>query len=210
MRVVKGAGTLANIKDAQAALRNGAGTATNTTSPTINFKDPDNAGGEGAFGAASRATFPGDVAGTDDNDFLLIATGRIRITTEDDYTFGFSGDDGSSLRIAGANFTAKNGGGAAAGDTLQFDTPTGDSNTLGVTHLTPGDYDLQYEFFERDGGAFTELYAAQGVHTDRLDGSFRLIGDTANGGLLVAVLSRLRSGCLESELVAMLRRRKRA
>lgn len=210
VRVIKGAGTMNNIKDAQAAIRNGAGTVFNSTASVINYKDPDAAGGAGAGFGATRAVFPGDVAGTDDDDFAMIATGRIHIATTDDYTFGFSGDDGSSLRIIGATFTSKTNG-SAAGDVLQFDGPTGDSNTLGVTHLAAGDYDLEYEFFERAGGAFTELYAAEGVHTDRGDGSFRLIGDTANGGLpLVAVPE---PGCLSLlgiGAAAMLRRRKRA
>jgi hypothetical protein len=210
VRVIKDAGTIASIRDAQAAIRNGTGTIFNATAPVINYKDPDNAGGAGAGFGATRAAFPGDAPG-DDNDFVLVATGRIHIATEGDYTFGFSGDDGSSLRIVGANFTSKSGNGTAAGDTLQFDAPTGDSNTLGVTHLAAGDYDLEYEFFERDGGAFTELYAAPGVHTDRTDGSFRLIGDTANGGLaLVAVPEPSCIALLGIGVAGMLRRRRRA
>ena len=38
-------------------------------------------------------------------------------------------------------------------DTLAFDNPTGDSNVLGVAHLTPGDYPIEFDFFERAGGA---------------------------------------------------------
>jgi hypothetical protein len=210
VRVIKGAGTMNNIRDAQAAIRNGSGTAFNSTASVINYKDPDAAGGAGAGFGATRAVFPGDAPG-DDDDFALVATGRIHIATEDDYTFGFSGDDGSSLRIIGATFNSKTGGTGVVGDTLQFDGPTGDSNTLGVAHLTPGDYDLEYEFFERAGGAFTELYAAEGVFTDRANTAFHLIGDTANGGLpLVAVPEPSCMALLGIGAAAMLRRRKRA
>lgn len=181
--VVRGAGTLNSVRDAQAVLRGTGGTRNTATTATINFKDPDAAGGGGKFGNTNKATFPGDTAATDNDDFALLATGTIRITAESDYTFGFSGDDGGFLRIIGATFTSRTGGTAAAGDTLQFDGPTGDSNTLGVTHLTPGDYPIQYLFFERAGGAFTELYAGPGVITDRASTSLQLIGDTANGGL---------------------------
>ncbi len=177
----RGIGTLNSIRDLDTTTRNNTGTVTSAVVTTINFKDPDAAGGEARFGSASRAVFPGDTPGTDDNDFSLVAHGIIRITVEGDYTFGFSGDDGSSLRINGANFISKSGGGMAAGDTLQFDSPTGDSNTLGVTHLTPGDYPLEFTFFERGGGAFVELYAGQGVITDRSSSSLFLIGSP--GGL---------------------------
>ncbi len=205
--VVRGAGTLNNVRDAQAVLRGSGGTRNSGSFSTINFKDPQDAGGEGKFGSAGRNVFPGDTAGADD-DFSLLATATIRITLESDYTFGFSGDDGSSLRILGANFISKTNG-SAAGDTLQFETPTGDSNTLGVTHLLPGDYQLQYIFFERAGGAFTELYAGQGVITDRADANLHLIGDTANGGIqLVPEPSMF--GLLAFGIPALLRRRRRS
>jgi hypothetical protein len=205
---VRNAGTLNNVKDLQAALRGGIGQRDSGSFATINFKDPEDAGGAGKFGQAGRATFPGDTAGAADEDFGIVANGIIRITQEADYTFGFSGDDGS---ILGADFKSKTGGGFAAGDTLQFDSPTGDSNTLGVTHLTPGDYPIQYMFFERGGGAFTELYAGQGVITDRADANLHLIGDVANGGLqLVAAPEPSTFGVLAIGAAGLLRRRRRA
>jgi hypothetical protein len=206
--------TLDSGRKAQALFRTGGTGSVNTTASVINFKDPDNGGGNGAFGATfPRASFPGDTPG-DTEDFAMIANGIIRITTEADYTFGYSGDDGGALRIIGGQFsnvTNKGDGGNAQafGDTLAFDNPTGDSNVLGVMHLTPGDYPLEFEFFERAGGAFTELYAAQGVFSDRTNAAFHLIGDTANGGLeLVAAPEPSTMGLAAVAALGLLRRRR--
>lgn len=207
--VRRGIGTLNSIRDAEAGIRSGSGTVTSGFATTINFKDPQAAGGEARFGSASRAIFPGDNPAIDDEDFVLTAHGVIRITIEADYTFGFSGDDGSSLRITGATFTGKpTGNGAAAGDTLQFDAPTGDSNTLGVTHLTPGDYPVEFTFFERAGGAFVELYAGQGVITDRASASLFLIGSP--GGLQLVPEPGTVSLAGISAMALLARRRRRA
>lgn len=203
---VRGAGTLNNIRDAHAVLRGAGGTRNSGQYNTINFTDPDGQGSGGKFGNAGKVAFPGDTAGAQD-DFLIVANGIIQITQEADYTFGFSGDDGSSLRIEGATFISKTGGTGAVGDTLQFDAPTGDSNTLGVAHLTPGFYPIQYIFFERAGGAYTELYAGQGVITDRASASLVLIGDTANGGLAL-VPEPASLGLLALGLPVLLRRRR--
>jgi hypothetical protein len=208
--------TIDSGRKAQAIFRSGTGTV-NTTASTINYKDPDAGGGNGAFGlTTARANFPGQTDGTDDNDFAMVANGVIRIVQEGDYTFGFSGDDGGALRILGGVFSQITSKGDSAnaqafGDTVAFDNPTGDSNVLAVMHLTPGDYPLEYEFFERAGGAFAELYAAQGVFTDRADPAFHLIGDTANGGLaLVDAPEPSTIGLAAVASLGLLRRRKQA
>ena len=52
--------------------------------------------------------------------------------------------------------------------------------------LAAGDYDIELISYERGGGSDTELFAAAGVHTS-FDSDFRLVGDTAGGGLAVTV-----------------------
>jgi len=193
VREVRNLGTISGVAGAVAALQNdqntNAGTRFEAQRPLVNYSDPENAGGEGYFGSASRLPFlSNDLNGaaTDDDDIALIANGYVLITQEDDYTFGFRGDDASRMKVDGAAFTSVFGGGFANGDTLEFSADTGDSNTYGVTHLTPGIHRVEVVWNERAGGAFLEVFAAQNS-TNTAD--FRLIGDTANGGLeLVSVI----------------------
>ncbi len=116
----------------------------------VNFTDPeDGAGGWGFFGgetpfAVDNLTPDGMIDG-DDNDFVLIGRLRWQIPEEDDYTLGFSGDDGSSLRVKGAVFTSSTrlsannpANPAHRGDTLRYPGNTANSQTLGVLHLEPG------------------------------------------------------------------------
>ena len=50
--------------------------------------------------------------------------------------------------------------------------------------MAAGDYEIELISYERGGGSDTELFAAAGVHTS-FDSDFRLVGDTAGGGLAV-------------------------
>ncbi len=184
IREVRNNGLLNNTTEASNSLTSNnsnpaLGTRFEGTAPVINTNDPDAPGG-GFF--AGKTPFLSNTPGLDDDDIALIANGTLRVPTESDYTFGFNSDDGARLKIQGAAFTSATGGGFN-GDTLEFPGPTGASNTLGVTHLLPGDYRLEFVFFERAGGAFAELYAAPGVFTAFDAAQFDLIGDTANGGL---------------------------
>ena len=163
-----------------------AGTVVNYNAPVINHIDPQSAGISGYF--ANEANFGTNVGGNDDN-FSMLAKGTIRIVVEDDYTFGFRGDEGSRLRIQGANFTSGTAIGpgnlavpVAQGDAIYFTTNTTDSATLGVTHLTPGDYNIEYVFWEQNNTASCEVFAARGARTS-VDATFQLVGNTAAGGL---------------------------
>ena len=80
------------------------------------------------------------------------------ITNEDDYTFGFSTDEGARLRIKEAAFTSSTELGglnparpAHRGDTLSFPGNTTLSDTLGVTHLKPGNYEVEFIQWEATG-----------------------------------------------------------
>ena len=60
------------------------------------------------------------------------------------------------------------------GDTLSYPDNTGDSSTLGVAHLTPGSYEVEFLMWEVGGGAAAEVIAARGVKTS-VDSSFALL-----------------------------------
>jgi hypothetical protein len=63
---------------------------------------------------------------------------------------------------------------AHRGDTLSYPGNTGFSATLGVTHLKPGSYDVEFLMWELGGGSFAEVFAASGVKTV-VDDSFSLL-----------------------------------
>ena len=161
------------------------GTVRNYQSPVINFIDP---------GFGNSYNFGNDIAfntntAADDNNLLVVGKGAVRIAEEDDYTFGFRGDDGGRLRVLGKQFinstrvsTSNNIDPAHHGDGIYFINSAGDSHTFGVVHLTPGDYNLELVYWENTGSASIEVFAARGDKTE-FDSDFKLVGDTANGGL---------------------------
>ena len=164
------------------------GTVAEYTSSVINFADPEAAGNLGAF--PNEAGFGTNTLAADTN-FVLLAKATVRITVEDDYTFGFAGDDGSRLRIVGQTFTSSssaNGSGtnpvlpAHNGDAIYWSNFTTNSGTLGVVHLVPGDYPLEFTYWQGTGFSAVEVFAARGAKT-AIDSTFQLIGNTAAGGL---------------------------
>lgn len=189
VRRINGTPDMQHVAAVEMAMYSGIGSTTDYQTSTINFRDQNS--GDGYLGGG--VLFPGDDAGNaDENFFSIYARGRIRITEEADYTFGFSGDDGAELQIHGQNFISStnfgdgansnlvrsNIGGFAAheGDRIAYPNPTGNGAVMGVVHLTPGDYDLTYKWFENGGGAHAEVFAAKGAHTS-MNSNFRIIGD---------------------------------
>ncbi|MBS0660779.1 MAG: hypothetical protein JSR82_21380 [Verrucomicrobia bacterium] len=166
------------------------------TAETIAFRDdvlsPDHAG----YFLHRQRRWPmndetpqGQADGNDDQ-FYLNARCYVTVTAEDDYTFGFASDDGARLRLFSTN-----GGPDPAfasstplnpfyptpvhfGNVLIHDGPTGYSDTLGVVHLLPGTYLLEFDYVENTGFSHAEVFAARGAKT-ALDGTFRLLGDRA-------------------------------
>lgn len=167
----------------------GVGEVTNYFTRDLNRYDPDtNPGASGYFGGdapfRSDNLTPRGLINTDDDYFVLAAVTKIQIGVEDDYTFGFATDDGAQLRIKGARFTSSTSpfvGNPAvpahSGDTLAFPANTANSVTLGVTHLLPGNYEVEFITWELGGGAFCEVFAARGARTT-WDGSFKLLSPT--------------------------------
>ena len=137
-----------SLVDADRIARNyplnaGGATMLDYQSPIINMRDAEN-GVSHYF--SNDLNFGTDVVGVDDNNLLMIAKCAVRIPVEDDYTFGFRGDEGSRLRVLGKQFlsstrlaAANNLNPAHFGDGIYFNQATGDSATIGVVHLTPGD-----------------------------------------------------------------------
>lgn len=147
------------------------GRVTNYTSSVINRVDFDlTPCCPGPF-ITNAISFAGNTP-ADDDHFVLAASTTLHITEEDDYTFGFASDDGASLRILGSVFssstridTANPANPAHRGDTLIHPGATANSTTLGVTHLKPGDYPVEFLYYEIGGGAHVEVFAARGART---------------------------------------------
>lgn len=144
---------------------------------TINFTDRSD--GSAGF---TRDRFTGDVAWPASGTFLPDATNNsqfgariladVLITTAGDYTFGMNGDDGLSLIVDGTTLF-----------TYDALAPTGGAaDRLGVITLSAGLHRIDARYFEREGAADLELFAAAG-RFGGFNANFRLIGDTANGGL---------------------------
>lgn len=162
-----------------AKTANYATTAINRYDSKYNSPNSGFIGGDTLF-ASDNLTPQGLIDG-DDNYFVLAAQTVIQINAEDDYTFGFASDDGARLRIKGAAFssstrldTGNPANPAHRGDTLSNPGNTGNSQTLGVTHLTPGSYEVEFIMWELGGGAFAEVIAARGAKT-AVDSSFALL-----------------------------------
>jgi len=166
------------------------GSSSNYASIVINRRDPEtNPGpGWGFFSndvpwAINNLTPQGLING-DDNNFALAARATITVLVEDDYTFGFNSDDGARMRVLGAVFKSSSFVGdvnfpntaipAHRGDLLNFPRPTGASGTLGVTHLRPGNYEVEFLAWEVGGGSFAEVFAARGAKTS-VDSDFHLL-----------------------------------
>src|SRR5439155_20933259 len=129
-----------------------------------------NTGGSANY--ANDRTFPGFTIGADQNNFVIEATATVTIPAAGNWTFGVNSDDGFSLTVG--NFS------------VSFPNPRGPGDTLQTFNFTAaGDYPLRLVFYECGGGSEVELYAAQGSFTAWNPTNFRLVGDTANGGLAV-------------------------
>ncbi|MCU0751315.1 MAG: chitobiase/beta-hexosaminidase C-terminal domain-containing protein, partial [Akkermansiaceae bacterium] len=108
--------------------------------------------------------------GNGGDDYLIVATGILTIPTAGVYTFGINSDDGSRLRI---------------GSTVVIydDTYHGPEDRFGTISLTAGQHSFEVIMFEGGGGDSVEFFAAPGNLSAFNPALFRLVGDTANGGL---------------------------
>lgn len=126
-------------------------------------------GSEGRFG--NNAVLPG---GTGDH-YAMLATGFVEIPTSGFYTFGLNSDDGGRIRINGT-------------DLMVDDSYHGTEDRFGSRFLAAGIHSFEAVQFEGGGGDAMEFFAAPGQLTSWDAGVFRLVGDTANGGLAATTL----------------------
>ncbi|MDG2385534.1 MAG: Ig-like domain-containing protein [Pirellulaceae bacterium] len=186
-------GQITNIAGAEMVLAgSGVQSETTTIAPVVNFQDPGGGGGLGNYGDPDL--FPNDQGG-DDNDFALRATGTVFIPSSGTWTFGTNSDDGVRVWID---------------DNLVIDDDSlhAPENRFGQTNLSAGAHTIELVFFERGGGAEVELFAAQGSYSTFNSNAFDLIGDVANGGLVVETIpgsdtvSTGFSGVIETDVLA--------
>ncbi|MCC6231914.1 MAG: Ig-like domain-containing protein, partial [Verrucomicrobiales bacterium] len=129
-----------------------------------------NYGGGGNF-SRLEGTFaaPGDGRGLD--HFAIVATAKVMIPSAGEWTFGVASDDGFRLSV-GTNSMESDGARAFATSLATW------------TFAAAGEYDLELLYFEGTGGEAVELFAAPGNQA-AFNSNFRLVGDTALGGLAV-------------------------
>jgi hypothetical protein len=182
-----GSTSLRSLQSGINLILGGGGTVTTYAATTINFADPQSA----ASGEFTPNTNFGGNTGSDDNNFAMRVHGTIHIATAGQYTFGVNSDDGFSLNINGATFSSTTNCDGVGTDTIQFTGRRTASDSFGVTTLAVGDYDIELYYFAYTGTSGLELMAASGAKTT-FNSSFKLVGDTANGGLpLVRVADEL-------------------
>ncbi len=145
---------------------------------TINYTDRDDgsAGFTGDHYTGDVAwpmsgVFGSSAAGNDDFGARILA--QVFIATAGAYTFGTFADDGISLMIDGVSLFYR--------DTI------GQRTDLGTVTLTAGYHAVDLRYSEHQGAADLEFFAAAGRHSS-FNSNFRLVGDTANGGLATAAI----------------------
>ncbi len=135
------------------------------TTNVINYMDNQE---DGHF--TDNSPFPGQTASEDANNFVLHATADIVIPETGAWTFGINSDDGAQLRIDGK-------------DVIVDNTTHGAQDTFASVNLSAGGHLVELIFFELNGGAEVELFAAKGQYSSFQSSRFRLVGDSGGLGL---------------------------
>lgn len=169
VREVRGLTQTGFVYDAVDQAYSGAGAITNGTLPILDVADPDTNGSGGPIiTATSPQPYLTNTGGTDDDNILTSAYGRIQVVEGGQYTFQVRADDGFALRIRGATFTGSGGDGYIDpfdSSTMVYPGGTGDANTRAVVNLAPGEYDIDFINWEGAGGAYYEVTSAKGDFT---------------------------------------------
>ncbi len=140
--------------------------------PVVNF---DNTGSPGHYTPENSPAF---LTGADLDRYVVEATGKLTIPAAGIWTFCVGSDDGCSLKIRpiGGSYTTF----------LSFSNTRGMSDTLrSYTFPSAGQYEVRAIIFENGGGSGGEVSAKQGSFTV-WDSGFKLLGDTAAGGLAIS------------------------
>jgi len=104
-------------------------------------------------------------------NFAVHATATVAIPTDGQWTFGANADDGVRVAVGGQQV-------------ISADGYLGQREQVGTLQLSAGTYPIDVVYFQHADNSSLEVFAAPGLHNS-YDDSFRLVGDTANGGLEV-------------------------
>lgn len=138
--------------------------------PAVDFSDPDSPSG-GRFGL--NQPYPNNTAGVNDDYFALRVTGTVYIpySLAGAWTFGTRNDDGLRLRIDGE-------------DVIVDPSGHGPTDFFATVTLSVGFHTFEIHYWDGIQGAMLEFFAARGTFTEfGQTNTWRLVGDTANGGL---------------------------
>ena len=142
---------------------------------TLNFLGD---GSDGHYGSNVPFSISGDY-------HVLKASGQITIPAAGAYTFGLSSDEGGRIRIdlnGDGDFLDSNE------EVMVDDRLHAVQDHLGTaTFAATGSFPFEVVYFDYIGGDSLEFFASAGART-AWDATFRLVGDTANGGLAVLAL----------------------
>lgn len=170
-----GASSVAKL---DAAIAAGTAPTFSAIANTINYTDRD----DGSVGFTGDH-YTGDVAwpmsgvfgdGAPGNDeFGARILAQVFIATAGTYTFGTYADDGIALMIDGVSLFVR--------DTV------GQRTDMATVTLSEGYHAVDLRYSEHQGAADLEFFAAAGRYSS-FNNNFRLVGDTANGGLATAAI----------------------
>ncbi|MFO1007912.1 MAG: LamG-like jellyroll fold domain-containing protein [Planctomycetaceae bacterium] len=146
----------------------------NSTSPVINYLSAESSGGQDNYD--NDSLYPTQLSGVNVDNFVIEATGTVIIPSTGLWTFGVNSDDGFSLQLErnGTVYSSEYSDVRPAADTLA----TFDINEA-------GEWTVRLVVFDEYGQANAEFFAAEGMFTSFVAGSFNLVGDTSAGGLQV-------------------------
>lgn len=167
VRVVKANVTVNSLAAAETVLATPSQQAATwwETAPVINYINS----GDSAHYQNDRRV-PGLTGDADHYVIEVVAT--VTIPAAGYWTFGVSSDDGFGLDIGG--------------NRMVYPDPRAPDDTLDTFHFaSAGKYPLRLVFYEQGGGSEVELWAASGRQYRWSSSVFRLVGDTASGGLAV-------------------------
>ncbi|TYK67153.1 LamG domain-containing protein [Colwellia echini] len=131
--------------------------------------------------------YPGASAGVGGTDFLVYASGTLRLPAGD-YTIYVEADDGFSFvmdSLEGDVVTFSKFGSSTVGDSneLRYETPTGNSNTGGSFTLTQTSiFNISTIFFERGGGDYLEVSIANDIRSNAAPSGYEVLKHGALNG----------------------------
>ncbi len=148
---------------------------------SLNVRNSRGGGGAGQFGGDVDFEVERQGLWPSTDDLALRAGGKLHIPAGQGgtYTFHFNTDDSGELWIYDQTFNTPTNGTVSGYGSLLFAGDRGPGDTFGQVTLAAGDYDFEFLFNERGGGAEAELSAAKGAFTAFDGNAFALVGAPA-------------------------------